>query len=129
MTADRSLAAVLFTDIVGSTRRAADLGDDRWRELLDRHHALVRRWLRLYAGTEIKTAGDGFLVVFESPARALACADAIRNAVRDLDLGVRCGVHVGEVERKRPRASSRKRGPRRPATQVRSRSTPRSAGG
>jgi class 3 adenylate cyclase len=86
MTVERSLGTVLFTDIVGSTVRAAELGDSEWRELLERHHALVRRWLRRYGGREVKTAGDGFLVVFEGPARALACADAIRNAVRELGL-------------------------------------------
>jgi len=100
VTAERSLGTVLFTDIVGSTVRAAELGDARWRELLERHHALVRRWLRRYSGREVKTAGDGFLVVFESPARALACADAIRNAVRELGLEIRCGLHIGEIERK-----------------------------
>jgi class 3 adenylate cyclase/tetratricopeptide (TPR) repeat protein len=100
MTAERSLGTVLFTDIVGSTVRAAELGDSEWRELLERHHALVRRWLQRYGGREIKTAGDGFLVVFESPARALACADAIRNAVRELGLEIRCGLHIGEIEKK-----------------------------
>lgn len=98
MTVERSLATVLFTDIVGSTVRAAELGDQEWRELLDRHHALVRRWLKRFKGREVKTAGDGFLVVFESPARALACADAIRNAVRELGLEIRCGLHIGEIE-------------------------------
>jgi class 3 adenylate cyclase/tetratricopeptide (TPR) repeat protein len=97
---ERSLATVLFTDIVGSTERAAQLGDEGWRNLLDRHHALVRRWLKRFAGREIKTAGDGFLVVFDSPARALACADAIRNAVRELGLEIRCGLHIGEIETK-----------------------------
>ena len=100
MTVERSLGTVLFTDIVGSTVRAAELGDREWRELLERHHALVRRWLRRFAGREIKTAGDGFLVVFDSPARALACADAIRNAVRELGLEIRCGLHIGEIETK-----------------------------
>ena len=78
MTAERSLGTVLFTDIVGSTEHASRIGDREWRELLERHHSLVRRWLRRFGGREVKTAGDGFLVVFESPARALACADAIR---------------------------------------------------
>jgi class 3 adenylate cyclase/tetratricopeptide (TPR) repeat protein len=100
MTVERSLGTVLFTDIVGSTVRAAELGDSEWRELLERHHALVRRWLRRYGGREVKTAGDGFLVVFEGPARALACADAIRNAVRELGLEIRCGLHIGEIEKK-----------------------------
>ena len=100
MTAERSLGTILFTDIVGSTVRAAELGDEGWRNLLDRHHTLVRRWLKRFAGREIKTAGDGFLVLFESPARALACADAIRNAVRELGLEIRCGLHIGEIEKK-----------------------------
>lgn len=100
MTAERSLGTVLFTDIVGSTEHAARIGDREWRELLDRHHSLVRRWLKRFSGREVKTAGDGFLVVFESPARALACADAIRNAVRELGLEVRCGLHIGEIEKK-----------------------------
>jgi class 3 adenylate cyclase/tetratricopeptide (TPR) repeat protein len=100
MTVERSLATVLFTDIVGSTQRAAELGDEGWRSLLDRHHAVVRRWLKRFGGREIKTAGDGFLVVFDSPARALACSDAIRNAVSELGLEVRCGLHIGEIETK-----------------------------
>ncbi|CAN5320154.1 hypothetical protein BH18GEM1_BH18GEM1_21070 [soil metagenome] len=99
ISADRSLAAILFTDIVGSTGRAAELGDYRWRELLERHHELVRREVQHFGGREVSTAGDGFLIVFESPARALVCADAIRQAVRDLAIEVRCGVHMGAIER------------------------------
>jgi class 3 adenylate cyclase/tetratricopeptide (TPR) repeat protein len=100
MALERSLATVLFTDIVGSTERAAGMGDEAWHALLDRHHAVVRRWLRRFAGREVKTAGDGFLVVFESPSRALTCADAIRNSIRELGLEVRCGLHMGEIELK-----------------------------
>jgi tetratricopeptide (TPR) repeat protein len=93
------IATVLFTDIVGSTERATALGDRRWREILRAHHAAVREELRRHHGQEIATAGDGFLSVFGSPAHALLCAAAIRDAVRDLELSVRCGVHMGEVER------------------------------
>jgi tetratricopeptide (TPR) repeat protein len=93
------IATVLFTDIVGSTERASELGDRRWREILRAHHSAVREELRRHRGHEIATAGDGFLSVFESPADALLCAAAIREAVRGLDLSVRCGVHMGEVER------------------------------
>jgi class 3 adenylate cyclase len=95
---DRVLAAVLFTDIVGSTKQAAELGDRRWRGLLDQHHAAVRRELERFRGTEIDTAGDGFLATFDGPARAVRCAGAIRGAVRSLGLEIRAGVHAGEVE-------------------------------
>jgi tetratricopeptide (TPR) repeat protein len=95
----RVIATVLFTDIVGSTERAMALGDRRWREVLRAHHAVVREELRRHHGQEIATAGDGFLSVFDNPAYALLCAAAIRNAMRGLDLSVRCGVHMGEVER------------------------------
>ena len=93
------IATVLFTDIVGSTERATALGDRRWRDVLRAHHVAVREELRRYHGHEIATAGDGFLSVFDSPANALLCAAAIRDALRGLDLSVRCGVHMGEVER------------------------------
>ena len=92
------IATVLFTDIVGSTERASGLGDRRWREVLRAHHAAVREELRRHHGQEIATAGDGFLAVFDSPSNALLCADAIREAVRALELSVRCGLHMGEVE-------------------------------
>jgi class 3 adenylate cyclase len=95
---DRRLATVLFTDIVGSTERAAALGDRRWRELLDGHHAVVRRELERFRGREVDTAGDGFLAVFDGPARAVRCAAAAAGAVRALGLEVRAGVHTGEVE-------------------------------
>ncbi len=96
--ADRVLATVLFTDIVGSTERSSDLGDRRWRDLLDRHDAAVRRQLARFRGREIKATGDGFLATFDGPARALECAGAIRDAARQLGLDVRSGVHTGEIE-------------------------------
>jgi pimeloyl-ACP methyl ester carboxylesterase len=95
---DRVLATVLFTDIVGSTERAAELGDRRWRELLAGHDAAVRRELGRYHGHEVDTAGDGFLATFDGPARAVRCAVAIRDAVRMLGLEIRAGVHTGELE-------------------------------
>jgi class 3 adenylate cyclase len=96
---DRILATVLFTDIVDSTKRAAELGDRRWREVVQRYHATVRRLLARYQGTEIDTAGDGFFVTFDGPARAVRCAMAITTAVRALGIEVRAGLHTGEVER------------------------------
>ncbi len=96
---DRVLATVLFTDIVGSTERMASIGDRRWRELVDSHHRTVRTLLARYHGTELDTAGDGFLASFEGPARAIRCALAIVEAVRTHDLEVRAGLHIGEVER------------------------------
>lgn len=95
---DRVLATVLFVDIVGSTRRAVELGDSRWSELLGQHHALVRRELARFRGREIDTAGDGFLASFDGPARAIECACAIRDSVRTLSLEVRSGLHTGECE-------------------------------
>ena len=95
---DRVLATVVFTDIVGSTDRAVALGDRAWRDLLDRHHAIVRLELERYRGREVDTAGDGFLATFDGPARAVRCACAIRDAVRELGLEVRVGVHTGEVQ-------------------------------
>jgi class 3 adenylate cyclase len=89
---------VLFTDIAGSTSRAAELGDQRWSALLGRHHDLVRRQLERFRGREVKTMGDGFLATFDGPARAIACACAIRDAVSQLGLGVRAGLHTGELE-------------------------------
>jgi class 3 adenylate cyclase len=96
---ERVLATVLFVDIVGSTERAAALGDGRWRELLEAFYAKVREVLQQYRGTEINTSGDGILAAFDGPARAVRCAGAIRNAVRSLNLEVRCGLHTGECER------------------------------
>jgi class 3 adenylate cyclase len=96
---DRMLATVLFSDIVGSTERAAELGDHRWTALLSRHHAAVRSELARHRGVEIDTAGDGFLARFDGPARAIHCAKAIHSAVKPLDLRLRVGLHTGEVER------------------------------
>jgi len=95
---DRVLATVLFTDLVGSTERATELGDRRWRERLEAHHAAVRRELGRFGGREIDTAGDGFLSSFDGPARAIRCACAVVGAVSDLGLEVRAGVHTGECE-------------------------------
>ena len=95
---DRVLATVLFTDIVSSSERLAALGDHAWRELLERHHALVRRELMRHRGVEVDTAGDGFFASFDGPARAIRCASAIVDAMGDLDLEVRAGLHTGECE-------------------------------
>ncbi len=95
-TSDSVLATVLFTDLVGSSALAAQLGDRRWAELVERHHAVVRRQLRLFRGTEIDTAGDGFFATFDGPARAIRCACAIRGALDELELAVRIGIHTGE---------------------------------
>jgi class 3 adenylate cyclase len=95
---DRVLATVLFTDIVGSTERAASLGDRKWREVLDSHDRTVRRQLERFRGREINTAGDGFLATFDGPGRAIQCACAIRDSVRGLGLEVRAGLHTGEIE-------------------------------
>jgi class 3 adenylate cyclase len=95
---DSVLATVLFTDIVGSTERAAELGDRAWRELLERHHAFVRRELIRFRGEERDTAGDGFFATFDGPARAIRCAQALVDGMRDLGLEVRAGVHTGECE-------------------------------
>jgi class 3 adenylate cyclase len=95
---ERSLATVMFTDIVGSTRVAAGLGDRAWGALLERHHAFARAMLGRYRGVEVDTAGDGFFATFDGPARAVRCAQAIVDAVRPLDIEIRAGVHTGEVE-------------------------------
>jgi class 3 adenylate cyclase len=95
---DRVLATVLLTDIVGATEKAAALGDRRWRDLLEGHHALVRRELSRYRGREIDTAGDGFLATFDGPARGVRCARAVSDGVRELGLQVRAGLHTGEIE-------------------------------
>ena len=96
---DRVLATVLFTDIVDSTKRASELGDSAWRELLDRHDAAVRRQLDRYRGIEVGTAGDGFVAMFDGPARAIQCALAVRDNLEPLGLDVRAGLHTGEIER------------------------------
>ena len=95
---DRVLATVLFTDIVGSTEKAAALGDRSWHQLLDRHHAVIRKQLALFRGKEIDTAGDGFVATFDGPGRAVRCAGAITEAVRHLGIEVRTGLHTGEIE-------------------------------
>jgi class 3 adenylate cyclase len=95
---DRVLATMLFTDIVGATARAAELGDRRWAELITQHHALVRQQLERFRGREIDTAGDGFLAAFDGPARAVRGACAIGDALRVLGLRIRSGLHTGECE-------------------------------
>ncbi|PYO22066.1 MAG: adenylate/guanylate cyclase domain-containing protein [Candidatus Rokuibacteriota bacterium] len=95
---ERVLATVMFTDIVGASERAAGLGDRRWHDLLDSHHALIRRQLNHFRGREIDTAGDGFLATFDGPARAVRCASTISDGVRSLGIEVRAGLHTGECE-------------------------------
>ncbi len=95
---DRVLATVLFTDIVGSTEKASALGDRRWRDLLDNHHATIRRNLARFRGREIDTAGDGFLATFDGPARGVRCACAIIEEIQPLGIEVRAGLHTGECE-------------------------------
>ena len=92
------LATVMFTDIVGSTEKQASLGDRSWKELIERHHALVRQALARHSGTENDTAGDGFNATFEGPARAIRCALEVRERVRELGIEIRAGVHTGECE-------------------------------
>ena len=94
----RVLATVLFSDLVSSTERAAEIGDRRWRDVLDRHDDLVRKELAAHGGREVKTTGDGFLALFDAPARAIRCAVAIRGRLRAVGLDVRIGLHSGEVE-------------------------------
>jgi DNA-binding NarL/FixJ family response regulator len=95
---DRILATVMFSDMVSSTERAAEIGDRRWRDVLDRHDELVRRQLAAHGGREIKTTGDGFLALFAAPARAIRCAMAIRDELAAAGVEVRIGLHSGEVE-------------------------------
>lgn len=95
---DRVLVTVLFTDIVDSTRLAAEIGDQRWSDLLEQHHKRVRHQLEIYRGQEVKTTGDGFHATFDGPARAIMCADAIRGSTRQLGLDLRIGIHTGECE-------------------------------
>jgi class 3 adenylate cyclase len=95
---DRVLVTVLFTDIVSSTERAAEVGDRRWRELLDGYVAVARRHLERFGGREVDVAGDGLFAIFDGPARAIRCACAIRDAVHSLGLEVRAGLHTGECQ-------------------------------
>jgi class 3 adenylate cyclase len=95
---DRALATVMFTDIVGGTERAAELGDRRWRDLLETHYGVIRSQIDRYRGREVKTMGDGFLATFDGPARAIRCATASTEAVQALGLDIRAGLHTGEVE-------------------------------
>jgi class 3 adenylate cyclase len=95
---DRALLTVMFTDIVGSTDRAVDLGDRRWRDLLDTHQVVVRRELARHRGNEVNTTGDGFLATFDGPARAIRCAIRIREELRQLGIEIRVGLHTGECE-------------------------------
>jgi class 3 adenylate cyclase len=95
---DRVLATVLFTDIVDSTRRAAEMGDRDWHALLDAHDAVVRSQLARFRGREVNTSGDGFLATFDGPQRAIRCAMSIRDGVRALGIEVRAGLHTGECE-------------------------------
>jgi len=95
---DRALLTVMFTDIVGSTDRAVDLGDRRWRDLLDTHQVVVRRELARHRGNEVNTTGDGFLATFDGPARAIRCAIRIREELQQLGIEIRVGLHTGECE-------------------------------
>jgi class 3 adenylate cyclase len=96
--AERVLATILFTDIVGSTARAVELGDRAWRDVLNQHHSLVREQLQRHRGREINTSGDGFVAAFDGPARAVRCGQAIAEAVKKLGIHVRAGVHTGECQ-------------------------------
>jgi class 3 adenylate cyclase len=96
--AERVLTTIMFTDIVGSTQRAAVLGDGRWRDLLDNHDTMVRHELERFGGFEVNTAGDGFVASFPSPSAAIACADSLVDAIRVLGIEIRVGIHAGEVE-------------------------------
>ena len=95
---DRVLATALFTDIVGSTEKAVALGDNRWRDLLDSHHAAIRRNLKRFRGNEVKSTGDGILATFDGPARGVRCACTIAEEIRPLGINVRAGLHTGECE-------------------------------
>jgi class 3 adenylate cyclase len=95
---ERALATILFTDIVGSTNRASEMGDSAWRQLLERHDRAVREQVADHGGRIVKSLGDGMLAVLEGPARAIHCAEAIRTDLNDLDIRVRSGVHTGGCE-------------------------------
>ncbi|MEK1931334.1 MAG: adenylate/guanylate cyclase domain-containing protein [Pararhizobium sp.] len=96
----RVLLTVLFTDIVGSTSLAAELGDGQWRDLLLRHNDVVRMELRRFEGAEVNTTGDGFLAAFQAPTKAIRCAGAIRDHAREIGLDIRAALHTGECERR-----------------------------
>jgi class 3 adenylate cyclase len=96
--ADRALMTVLFTDIIGSTKRAAELGDRRWRDLLDSHNAIAHSEIARFRGNSVKNTGDGILATFDSPGRAIDCALALGRDLRGLGLPIRAGLHTGEVE-------------------------------
>jgi class 3 adenylate cyclase len=95
---DRVLSTVMFTDIVGSTQRAAEMGDSRWRELRDNWHSMMRKELTAFRGREVDSAGDGLFATFDGPARAVRCACSVRERVHALGLQVRTGLHTGECE-------------------------------
>ena len=95
---ERVLATVMFTDIVGSTEKAAEMGDSRWRELIERHDQLMNEQIERHRGRTIKTMGDGVLATFDGPARAIRCACDSREAVRPLGVEIRAGLHTGECE-------------------------------
>ena len=95
---DRVLTTVVFTDIVDSTKLAADMGDTKWSDLLEEHHKKIRHELEVFRGHEVKTTGDGFHATFDGPGRAVQCADAIRESTRELGLNLRIGIHTGECE-------------------------------
>ena len=95
---DRVLATLMFTDIVGSTELSASMGDTPWRDILDEHNKIVREQLDRFRGREIKTTGDGFLAIFDGPARAIRCGEAISDAVHALGIRIRAGIHTGEIE-------------------------------
>src|ERR671918_2707401 len=95
---DRLLATVMFTDIVGSTELARELGDRGWKRLVERHNAIIRRELKRFAGRELDTAGDGFFVMFERPAQAIDCGWALIAALKPLNIQIRAAIHMGEVE-------------------------------
>lgn len=103
--ADRVLATILFTDIVGSTERAAELGDHRWRDVLDAHDRLAERQLARYRGLLVKATGDGLFAAFDGPARAIRCALALRDGLRGMGIEIRSGLHCGEIERRGPDVS------------------------
>ena len=98
MATDRVLSTVLFSDIVGSTERAAAVGDRRWREILDQHDSVVAHKISNYRGNLIKTTGDGVLATFDGPARAIACSRDIRDTLQPVGIDVRIGLHTGEIE-------------------------------